>query len=396
MKKVEIILTVIILILLTACEKNESVTQLTGDDKSAFMKSAESAVSYVIVLNDKFEAAADLANAHGYDSRKGTMTSYLNRFLIGKDISSDQIDNVYTNIYLGFSARLSAVQLERLKDEPRIKYIEPDQEIILNQPTGMPLFKQPEQTIPWGISRVGGVGDGTGKTAWVIDTGIDYGHPDLIVDEERSMTFIKGTKTANDDIGHGSMVAGVIAAKDNDIGVVGVAAGATLVAVKVFKVNLRGDLSSIIAGVDYVAGSANPGDVANISLGWSASEAFDNAVIALADAGVKVTLAAGNTAGPSINLSPQRVEHPNVYTISAMDNNDNWASFSSYGNPPVDFCAPGVNISTCFKRHGYMTGSGTSFSAPHCAGILLLGEVFPDGFVNNDPDGNPDPIASWN
>src|SRR5690606_17124295 len=92
--------------------------------------------------------------------------------------------------------------------------------------------------------------------------------------------------------------------------------------------------------------------------------------------------------------SPASANGTNIYTISAMAQGDVWASYSNYGNPPIDFCAPGSSIFSTYKDGGYATASGTSMAAPHVAGILLLGNVKTDGYVNGDPDGNPDPIAS--
>src|SRR5690606_4478839 len=92
------------------------------------------------------------------------------------------------------------------------------------------------------------------------------------------------------------------------------------------------------------------------------------------------------------NTSPARANGPNIFTISAMSQGDNWASFSNFANPPVDYCAPGVSILSTWKSGGYRTLNGTSMAAPHAAGVLLLGNPSTDGTVNGDPDGNADPI----
>jgi subtilisin family serine protease len=174
--------------------------------------------------------------------------------------------------------------------------------------------------------------------------------------------------------------------------VVGVAAGATVVSVRVLNRQGSGTTSGVIAGVNYVAEAAAQGDVANMSLGGGISEALDNAVIA-ASAKVKFAIAAGNESMDANLSSPARANGNNIYTVSAMRQGDIWASFSNYGNPPVDYCAPGVYIFSTYKNGGYATLSGTSMAAPHVAGLLLLGRISTDGYVSGDPDGNADPIA---
>ncbi len=379
--------------MLAACNKDESVIPLSGDDESGILKSGNGAASYIVVLNDNFDASTDLASVKDYKQRKEVMSGYLNRFLNGNGVGNDQLDHVYTNVYMGFSARLSPPQLERLQNDPRVKYVEADQIVTLGKPS-KPAPTPPDQTTPWGITRVGGGStyNGSGK-AWIIDTGIDLDHPDINVNTTLSKTFINRTTTADDDNGHGSHCAGIIAAKNNTIGVVGVAAGATVVAVKVLDRRGSGSWSGVIAGIDYVAANAGDGDVANLSLGGGVSTTVDNAVIALGASGVKVAIAAGNESTDANFSSPARANGPNLYTVSAMDSNDNWAYFSNYGNPPVDFCAPGYSILSCYKNGGYTTMSGTSMAAPHVAGLLLLGPIHADGTVNGDPDLNPDPIA---
>ncbi|MDX1604089.1 MAG: S8 family serine peptidase, partial [Salinimicrobium sediminis] len=123
------------------------------------------------------------------------------------------------------------------------------------------------------------------------------------------------------------------------------------------------------------------------------SQALDDAVKAAAGKGIKFALAAGNESTDANNSSPARVNGTNIYTISAVDINDRFASFSNYGNPPVDFAAPGVSIKSTWKGGGYNTISGTSMASPHVAGILLLGNVSSGGSASGDPDGNADAIA---
>ncbi|MFC6981324.1 S8 family serine peptidase [Microbulbifer taiwanensis] len=123
--------------------------------------------------------------------------------------------------------------------------------------------------MPWGIGRVGGPVDGSGRDAWIIDTGIDLNHADLNVDGSRGFSaFTSGPNAGVDDgHGHGTHVAGTVGAIDNGIDVVGVAANATVIPVKVLDRRGSGTTSGVIAGVDYVGANAASGDCANMSLG---------------------------------------------------------------------------------------------------------------------------------
>jgi subtilisin family serine protease len=122
--------------------------------------------------------------------------------------------------------------------------------------------------------------------------------------------------------------------------------------------------------------------VANLSLGGVPSESLDNAVLAVGAAGIRIVLAAGNSGSPAEDMSPGRVNGPNVYTISAIDMTDRRAVFSNYGSPPIDYAAPGVAIRSTWNRGRYGTISGTSMASPHVAGILLLDHYQVDGVMN--------------
>ncbi|MBE9461655.1 S8 family serine peptidase [Dyadobacter subterraneus] len=247
------------------------------------------------------------------------------------------------------------------------------------------------QCTPWGITRIGGsLPAVTGRKAWIIDTGIDFTHPDLNVNTTQAAFFVGSS--ANDENGHGSHVAGIIGAKDNGFGVVGVAAGAEVVPVRVFAATGNSAFSIIIAGVNYVAGLAGTNDVVNMSLGGEPSNALDAAVRNLATK-CKVVISAGNDAVNAEFRSPARVNAPNVYTISAMDINGALAGFSNFGNAPVDYSAPGVSIASCYKDGQYTYLDGTSMAAPHVTGILMLGDIGGIDRVTGDPDGKPDVIA---
>lgn len=334
---------------------------------------------YIVVLNDDVrnvpDAASDMARAHG-----------LSRGFI------------YQYTIKGFSATVPPGRLNALERDPRVKYVEPDRVVSIGpepeaRPGGGGGGGSAAQTTPWGITRVGGGATYTGtNVAWIIDTGIDLDHPDLNVDVDLSKDFTGSRNGPNDENGHGSHVAGTVAAVNNSVGVVGVAAGAKVVAVRVLDRRGSGTWSGVIAGVDYVGATAKAGDVANMSLGGGFSQAINDAVIA-ASATVKFALAAGNESTNANTRSPASANGPNIYTVSAFASGDTWASFSNYGNPPIDFGAPGVSVYSCYKDGGYTTYNGTSMAAPHVAGLLLWGNINADGTVNGDPDGNPDLVA---
>jgi subtilisin family serine protease len=299
----------------------------------------------------------------------------------------------------GFSAVIPAARLSAVTSDPRVALVEPDGIVTLNLPreTARPGGGGGGQTTPWGITRVGGAGDGTGKTAWVIDTGIDLSHTDLNTSRNCHANFVTKGKdqSGNDGNGHGTHVAGTIGAINNGQDVVGVAANAYLCAVRVLDNSGSGTWEGVVNGVNYVAANGKSGEVANMSLGGSGSNAtLEKAVSDAAGKGIRMVLAAGNDGQHAGNFTPARVNGTNIYTISAIASNDCLTSWSNYGNPPVDYAAPGASILSTRKGGGTTTMSGTSMAAPHAAGVLLLGNPRTNGYACNDPDGNPDPIIS--
>ncbi|MGN3973756.1 S8 family serine peptidase [Tsuneonella sp. SYSU-LHT278] len=306
------------------------------------------------------------------------------------------VGHVYSHTIRGFSANMSEQGMNAMRrSNPSIAFCEQDQEMAIavvaqGRPEG-PTAKA--ETVPWGITRVGGGGSTASGKAWVLDTGIDLDHPDLNVNVALSASFTR-EKNADDGNGHGSHVAGTIGAKaNNGIGVLGVAPGVQLVAVKVLTRSGSGTNSGVIAGVDYAGKNFAAGDVANMSLGGGFSQALNDAVIAAAAKGLKFALAAGNESTSATTKSPASANGPNIYTISSFAQGDTWSSFSNYGNPPVDFAEPGSSIYSTYKSGGYATLSGTSMASPHAAGLLLFGTPKSGGTVSGDPDGNPDTIG---
>jgi subtilisin family serine protease len=297
----------------------------------------------------------------------------------------------------GFSAVIPGGDAEAIAADPRVAIVEKDGPVSLIFPVAAarPGSGGGEST-PYGIARVGGPADGTGKTAWVIDTGIDLDHADLNTSKNCHANFVtKGPNSADDGHGHGTHVAGTIGAIDNEIDVVGVAANAYVCAVRVLDNAGFGTWEAVTNGVNYVAANGSSGDAANMSLGGSGSNAtLEQAIKDAAAKGIRFAIAAGNDGDFAGNYTPARTEGTNIFTVSAIDSSDCMPSWSNWGNPPVDFAAPGVSVLSTKKGGGTTTMSGTSMAAPHVAGILLLrSSPATDGSAQCDPDGNPDPIA---
>lgn len=381
---------------------NDSLLTEDLPDQDVGFKSASSAKkSYIVVLND-VELENQLLQLKGYEKKQNAVKAKSQKILNRAGITDGELGFTYGTALKGFSVKIAPGQLKKLELDPSVAYIEEDKVIALAPPPGKGPNKggdggggnTPSQDTPWGITRVGGAGDGTGTRAWILDSGIDLDHPDLNVNIALSKSFLSGKQADNpdDQNGHGTHVAGTIAAIDNSIGVVGVAAGATVVSVRVLDRRGSGSYSGVIAGIDYVGANGQTGDVANMSLGGGFSQTVNDAVVK-ASSKVKFVLAAGNESTDAGTKSPASANGNNIYTISAMGKGDNWASFSNFGNPPVDYCAPGLGINSTWKNGEYNSISGTSMAAPHVAGILLLGNVNTDGTVNGDPDGTPDAIA---
>lgn len=388
------------IVLFSACSNEESVDLTSSLIEESEVVAQQSQViegSYIVVFDTKITGDLGKKFGNDYKAAKQAVVSEAKKMFAENSIVDFEIKQSYGKVLNGVAAKLSKTDVEKLAKDKRVKYIEEDQLVAL-APGGKPGGGggSTAQEIPWGITRVNGVSSYSGSAvAWVIDTGIDLDHPDLNVDATRGFNAFTSGRDAgvpDDGNGHGSHVAGTIGALNNTIGVIGVAPGATVIPIKVLDSRGSGSYSGVIAGVDFVAANGKSGDVANMSLGGPISQALDDAVLAASNKGIKFALAAGNESKDAATSSPARVNGANIFTISAMSIGDNWASFSNYGNPPVDYCAPGVGIKSTWKGGAYNTISGTSMASPHAAGILLLGNANFSGTVNNDPDGTADKI----
>jgi subtilisin family serine protease len=297
-----------------------------------------------------------------------------------------RVGHIYKHALRGFSFEGSEQGAAGLARNPRVRTVVPDRPVEASA-----------QSVPTGILRIDGElsttvsGDGAGAVnadIAILDTGIDSAHPDLNV---VGGVACNGSSYA-DGNGHGTHVAGTAAAKDNDLGVVGVAPGARLWAVRVLDNSGSGTWASVICGIDWVTGNADVIDVANMSLGGSGSEGncFDGglheAICSSVNAGVPYAVAAGNNAVNAANYVP--ATFPEVMTVSALadfngapgggaastcrfDQDDTLADFSNYGDD-VDLMAPGVCIYSTWMGGGYNTISGTSMATPHVTGAAAL------------------------
>jgi subtilisin family serine protease len=373
------------ILFLASCSQDRSVSP---EDECLTRPSARNGRvidgQYIVAYRDdaQTEGSATVSNAR--------VKAQADRFLARHRIEGESVEGYLTGEVKGFVAHLNGAQVAALESDPAVAAVEPDRIVSLSACFTVVDVRR----VAWGVRRTG-YGDGTGKTAWIIDSGIDLDHPDLNVDRTRSLSFIAG-QTAEDDNGHGTHVAGIIGAKNNRIGTLGVASGASLVALKVLDDKGDGLLSKVISAVAHVARNGKAGDVVNMSLGNDVSNLLDREVQAAAQKGLLFSIAAGNDAEKASLNSPARVNHQNVFTVTAMDSTDTWAKFSNYGNDAVDYCAPGVRIQSTHLNGGYAIMSGTSMAAPHLAGLLLLIGKAPatGGHVRNDPDETPDPIAT--
>lgn len=343
---------------------------------------------YIVALKSEAENSVTIANIR---DRKRYVRSRVNELMEKKKLAFS-VTHVYYSAFEGFAGELSDSTAKALEQDPLIESVEKDYFISLGQSSDKSSSEINTQISPWGVRRVG-KGTESENTAWILDTGIDLNHSDLNVDQQRSVSFVCSEPGLNDRHGHGTHIAGIIGAIDNDYGVVGIAPGNILVSVKVMDGNGDGTVSNVMEGLDYVYQYAQKGDVVNMSLSGGVSNALDQLVRKIAtEKKIYFAIAAGNESQNACSLSPQRVSHANVFTVSAMDSTDSFASFSNFG-VCVDFCAPGEKILSTYLEGKYAYLSGTSMASPHIAGLLLQKNgMTQDGVVKNDPDGKADPI----
>lgn len=295
----------------------------------------------------------------------------------------------------GFAAELSPDQVAALDADPSVAYVARDRPLAalgVVWPTGVRRIGAATLTgARWGASNTG---------VAVVDTGIDLTNPAL---DAVDAVNCAGTGPAQDENGHGTHVAGTIGASDIGAGVVGVTPGTRLYSVKVLDAAGNGSTSTVVCGIDWVAGNAAARgiSVANLSLGGPGTndgncgntdgDPLHQAICRLANAGVTPVVAAGNS---GVDLSTETpAAYPEALTVTAESDSDGAtggagsapgcdaterdeypASFSNYATADSDLAhtiaAPGVCITSTYLGGGYATGSGTSMAAPHVAGVV--------------------------
>ncbi|MBE7176976.1 MAG: S8 family serine peptidase [Mucilaginibacter polytrichastri] len=381
--------------LFCACQKNP-----TENISPATMMTDEVEGQYIIILKDDEAARTfDAGPKLSYDGRQMAVRQRMQKVFERHRVASGRVYQTYSTTFTGFALKMDAKEVNEWKNDAAVMAIEPDRKISLPAPpkkTIAATTPPSTQIVPWGVRMVGGPGNGVGKTVWVVDSGVEFTHPDLDIHYGKSRSFLPFSTSASDWNGHGTHVAGIIAAKNNTIGVVGVAAGAKIVSCRVLDTAGDGLFSYSLAAFDYIAATAKAGDVVNYSVTPKSvykSPALDSSVKTLADKGIFVVVAAGNVSDNTLNYSPARVRLPNVYVVSAIDSNRIFANFSNWG-ASVTHAEPGVDIYSTYKKTTlYATMSGTSMAAPHLSGILLLGPVRSKQTALFDWDDQPDPIG---
>jgi len=264
------------------------------------------------------------------------------------------------------AAKMSPTAAAHLAANPNVAYVEPDLQV-----------RALAQDVPWGITRIGAPtvhstgNTGTSVKVAIIDTGIDYTHPDLAANFKGGYDFVNDDSDPMDDAGHGTHCAGTVAAVNNSEGVLGVAPQVWLYGVKMLDASGEGTLSDAVAGIEWCVDNG----IQVASMSWGAennpiSETLQDACAAAYASGVVLVAAAGNS-GPGTNTVNQPGILDSVIAVAAADQTDSWAWFSSTG-PAVEMTAPGVGIVSTVPGSSYGSQDGTSMACPHVSGVAAL------------------------
>lgn len=295
----------------------------------------------------------------------------------------------------GMAVHLSPQEEKALKKKDEILRIDEDLVIHATGDKGKKKPNpQPPEELTWGIIKI------CAPLAWditrgptikvaILDTGIDLEHPDLQDNIKGNINMIKPFKNGQDDNGHGTHVAGIVAAVDNEIGIIGTGPEISLYAVKVLDKKGRGWLSDLIDSLDWCIN--NGMQVVNMCFGsYEDNVSFHEAIIEAYEAGITLVASAGNN-GEYGGLIEYPAKYCETIAVSAIDEFGQFAYFSSYGLE-IDLAAPGVNIKSTYKDSSYRIMDGTSMSAPYVTGVVaLILTTTPERRFDKDKDGIWDP-----
>ena len=268
------------------------------------------------------------------------------------------------NLIPAMAVTLPEQAIENLHQSPHVAYVESNAIFTATD----------EYDDSWGVEHIGADlvhtsgNKGTGVKIAVIDTGIDYNHPDLDANYAGGWDYIYNDAFPYDDStnSHGTHVAGILSAEENGTGVIGVAPEAEIYAVKVLDSDGYGTLEGVIAGIEWAAN--NGMDIANLSLEGPTSQPLQNACAQAFNAGVLLVAAGGNTSGGAVKYPGG---YSSVIAVTAVNAFNQKASFSPLGSA-LELSAPGVNILSTITGGGYGMKSGTSMAAPYVAGTAAL------------------------
>ncbi|KAG0207150.1 hypothetical protein BGX28_001540 [Mortierella sp. GBA30] len=314
--------------------------------------------SYIVVLKDGQNASNFIPKFNSIGQRHNDRGA------------KPKIIREYKNIP-GFHATFNQAALKEIQASPEVAYIEQDAIVKISA--------QQENPPSWGLTRVSeqdldlskpfvySDAAGSGVTAYIVDTGIFAEHSEFTGRAKFGANFIQGSKDT-DENGHGTHVSGTIGGTTY-----GVAKKVNLVGVKVLDAEGSGATSGVVAGMDWVAEHATAGkSVVNMSLGGGKSQAIDDAAGRLFAKNIPLIVAAGNDENAdACDGSPSGAK--NTFTVAASDNQDQTASFTSYGKC-VEIFGPGVDITSSWigGADAKNTISGTSMATPHVVGVAAL------------------------